>query len=202
MAVIDPTILPFPSNIDRDYFGAWLSGFCDGESCFMLRFVHKYSRGNGSSGSARFIIGLRADDLEVVKLIRSYWECGSICFRDNKKNTPGASPYVEYNIQRADHLMNILVPHFTRFPLFAKKRRDFEIWKQGVAMCYKVSYRPLVYWTGARSGRRDKWTPEEKAEFDALCTTLKAQRIYEAPALPLPAASPESNGHSQNLLFD
>lgn len=60
--IVCQTIAPFPTTIDRDVFGAWLSGFTDGEGCFHLSLV----KGKETGGlKAEFILQLRVDDADV-----------------------------------------------------------------------------------------------------------------------------------------
>ena len=63
-------ISPFPSEIDRHDFGNWLSGFCDGEACFVLQADIRH---NGAACRASIRIELRDDDTEILYLIQSYW---------------------------------------------------------------------------------------------------------------------------------
>ncbi len=177
MARASLPIQPFPADIDRDYFAAYLSGFSDGESSFRLSFTsHTWCR---STPSANFTISLRRDDLGILEKIQSFWGCGLIHFTYQKTNGRKC-PVAAYTVNRIGQLAGILVPHFERFPLLAKKRLDYQIWKEGVAL------------TAGRNhpGKKRRWSTSELARFTALHDALRSQRAYDAPSVPLPPIPP------------
>ncbi len=160
-------IKPFPSDIDRDEFGHWLSGFVDGEGCFRLATQAKSTTNH--SRSAVFKIGLRSDEREIIEQIRSYFGIGTISEFHPKANP---NPMALYGVNRSDQLKNIIVPHFEKHPLRAKKKRDFEIWRMGVELLFSVRNRKCD-----SHGR--KWRSEEIEEFAYLESTLKNQRQFK-----------------------
>jgi hypothetical protein len=95
---------------------AWLSGFADGEGCFLL-----YRRDEGFV--PRFIIALRADDVSVLRAARDDLDAGNIIGETH----PKASWVC---IAKSDLLK--IVAYFDRFPLRAKKSRDYAIWREAV----------------------------------------------------------------------
>ena len=178
MSVFD-TILPFPANIDRAAFGQWLSGFVDGEGYFGLRA--SYIKGPKSKhagriqmGHAAFAIQLRADDKPILELIRSYWGYGAL-YRSKSNPRPGSDtkPRWSYRVSCVERLYSVVVPHFERYPLFAKKKTDYLIWKEGVEMIHRISQRP----NPGRSGKT-KWLPEDIALYDALAAKIRSGRLY------------------------
>lgn len=160
---------PFPPEIDRAEFGAWLSGFIDGEGCFSLQMT----RWKGRVGCfAALTISLRDDDEEVLALIRSYWQCGNISKRRAPQWTERSSPQARYTVSGWTDSSTIVLPHFDRFPLLSKKRYDFEIWREAVLFAKKVSERPTVR----------KWLEEDLCVFEGYATLIKMTREY--PSLP------------------
>jgi hypothetical protein len=160
VATSDP-ITPFPADIDRDYFGAWLSGFTDGEGCFRL-----YLNGLTRTPAAAFVIALRDDDKNVLALIRSFLSCGSV---NIKKRILPSKPQATFRVDRIADLATLIVPHFERFPLVAKKAMDFGLWKQGVSLIYAVNHRPI----------RLRWTKEDRQQFYDIQDSLCEQRRYK-----------------------
>lgn len=76
-AMRKPNHIPaFPSDIDHDAFGHYLSGFTDGEGSFVLAFRET---GGLSYPLAYFGICLRVDDRAILELAQSYWQCGRLC---------------------------------------------------------------------------------------------------------------------------
>ena len=73
---------------------------------------------------------------------------------------------------------SVLIPHFHRYPLLAKKRRDFDIWERGIAVMARVRARPRRR-RGYNLGTFPKWTEDDRREFDGLVELLKETRRFE-----------------------
>lgn len=195
MATDQPIISRFAGEIDRDYFGAWLSGFVDGEGCFMLL---RHARPSGRIiRHARFLIALRQDDLPTLEAIQAYWGTGKIQVRKSYGNS---QPQRFFAIWNRPILESVLIPHFGRYPLVAKKRRDYEIWKQGVAVLARVSKRPRRC-RGYEGGIFPKWTDADGDEFDRLASLLTETRKFHPDPCPVIADKP-CDCDRQSLLFD
>lgn len=177
-------IPPFPSDIGREAFGHWFSGFTDGEGCFWI--------GHNSTATAiremgspyrtgHFTIKLRADDAPILKLAQSFFQCGRFV-NDMEKGckVPNAKPQAGFTVNKVADLHNVIVPHFETYPLRAKKRRDFEIWKRAIAILHTVRTRRRVALRSASGakwrGIRALWTPEEDSEFASLVVLLRETR--------------------------
>ena len=168
-------IPPFPSEVDRDAFGHYLSGFVDGEGSFILRLKSRVGS-QVRSPYACFTIGLRADDAPILRQLQSFWQCGRIDFRAPH---PG-HPAVRYIVDNWGDLLRVVVPHFERYPLRAKKARDLVIWRQAVLVAALTTRRSHLPRTGRR-GFRPKWQPDERATFEGLIATLAAGRQFSSP---------------------
>src|SRR5215469_12883216 len=164
------SIRPFPADIDREGFGHWLSGFVDGEGCFLLQ---SRRMGHSMVGYARFVIKLRTDDTEIIELIRDYWGVGYIGWPLDAKSSGRVCPQVRYQVQRTDDLVHIIAPHFERHPLRAKKRRDFAIWKEALSLLVTVRSRPRMGRPDGRPGTVDRWREAERVQFESLASLLK-----------------------------
>jgi hypothetical protein len=174
-----PEYEPFPSDIDRDSFGHWLSGFVDGEGTFQLRAGRQNDRSEPRIVHfAHFRITLRDDDADVLRLIQSYWACGMVYFASNVRSKTKANPIAVYSVQSTPDLAGTVVAHFERFPLRSKKRNDFIIWKQAIELMSHIQSRPIIGRLGL-SGIMPKWTDEDREKFRSLSESLKDQRIYK-----------------------
>jgi hypothetical protein len=164
------SIPPFQFGVDRDYFGAWISGFVDGEGCFSLGWqrLNTYPR-----PKAIFTICLRADDINILQRIRSYFGCGKPIHVTEKK---GSNPIAVYTVNTLADANNIICPHFVKFPLLAKKSGDFAIWMEAVTYMYAISLEKA-----GNQYSRSKWTSERKEYIDILIATLKDQRKFIHP---------------------
>jgi len=187
-------IPPFDPMIDRDHFGPWLSGFTAGEGNFRLGYSANKHWSPLGYAYAKFKIGLRSDDRQALEMIQSFWQCGTIQDSHHKsKNRPNDNPQSRFVVSRTPDLHNIVVPHFQRWPLIGKKHEDFEIWRRGVEIVYRVARKPPT-------GTIPKWTNKDIDEFLVLFNALKVSHGFNAPPPPPPPPSP-TNGHSQGELF-
>lgn len=173
-------IPPFPPDIDRDSFGHWLSGFTDGEGTFLIK-VNPRPRDQGMT--TRFIISLRRDDRPILEAIQSYWQCGRLRDSPNYSNRSG-NPLTLLDISSVEHLHGVVVPHFRRYPLRAKKRHDFDIWEQAVNLIWDVTRRPRRR-KPTGYGSLPRWTESECDQFKALSAAIRQQR--SCPIRPHPS---------------
>ncbi len=198
-------IQPFPDHIDRNHFGSWLSGFVDGEASFMLNFGKGKSRHKFTFGTARIAIVLRDDDAAIQYLIQSYWNTGIIYHQTRKQSTVDNKPQVMYVVLRIADLHNIVVPHFEKYPLMAKKKRDFEIWSEAVRLIYKMAMKPRVG-RGISRGMKAKWDSESTSKFVGLLNKLNQTRKYDKtlgePLKHEKFLNVNTSQHTQGCLFD
>jgi hypothetical protein len=144
---------------------AWLAGFTDGEGSFQIH--RNVSRRTVPIYAPRFAISLRADDLEILEALRTEFG-GTIGVRQNRAcNVAGARPQAQWKVLDKRGLGG-LVGYFDRFPLQAKKRRDYAIWRRAV-----VVYR-------AQGGLAP--------ELPVLCDAITAIREYQSGDLVAPEA--------------
>ncbi len=164
---------PFPKDISKEMFGAHISGFVSGEGCFCLYLIPKPKRKSKTghkSPAAELLIRLRSDDIEILKLIRSYFQCGNVRVSTNGKVAVWA-------VSKIRQLVDIIIPHFEKFPMFAKKQRDFLIWKQAVTMMGQINLRKQTNLDGHKSSRT-KWTKQEHEKFREMKNSLHAIRKF------------------------
>lgn len=172
-------IPPFPPEIDRDAFGHYLAGLTDGEGCFFLGIIDdKRNPRRSHTPIVQFVIQLRADDLLILQLVRSYLQCGHVTEVKRKKTEGNRKPKVCYNVANYLDLATVVVPHFDRFPLRAKKARDFVIWRQAVLLCHRV-----MPGRGRGAGGARRWPVMALAEFGSLRDALRKQREFAAPMI-------------------
>lgn len=120
-----------------DSFGHWLAGFVDGEGCFTIcRVTTRRGKAEGSSvktwPNCRFEITLRADDAAIIRTIRDKLGVGNIYAKHPSANSrTGARSAVAYVVHRIDDCLRV-VEFFTRYPLRAKKRAQFDVWAEAV----------------------------------------------------------------------
>lgn len=110
----------------------YISGFTDGEGCFSLFLnTEKRKRKAGFISVYRYWITtfsftLRIDDMEILNNIRDYFGCG-VAYLLKGKNA-----HAFYLVRSRKELVSAIIPHFDKYPLQAKKNRDFILWKEAV----------------------------------------------------------------------
>lgn len=164
------SIQPFPTDIDRIVFGHWLSGFTDGEGCFLLYSSPPLAR-------ARFLINLRFDDFPILQTIQSYFSCGILSEKLASPSRHLWNPQVRFYIDKPCDLMDYVIPHFETFPLRAKKAADFIIWSNGVRLLHRIGSRKRRS-RGFGKGTYPVWMPEERSDFSLISQELKKQRRF------------------------
>jgi len=144
------------ADLDRDGFGYWLAGFIDGEGSFI---VNKQDQGY----RPLLRVKLRDDDAAVLYECQRRTQLGSVfpepVYRRTGRVGQRNRPQMVWQVTtKAD--LPVLVALLERYPLRAKKRTDFDIWKYAVAE-----------WTTKR--RYGHWEP-----LEVLRAELAANRTY------------------------
>jgi hypothetical protein len=112
--------------------GDYIAGFVDGEGCFALKFVRsvRHERKNSPTyfyWGLEFAIVLRADDKEILEKIKETLGCGSV----SGANKAGAA---RFSVSKWDDLSNKILPFFEKYPLRAKKQKDYLLWMEALAI--------------------------------------------------------------------
>lgn len=171
-------------DLEADGFGHWLAGFIDGEGCFGI------PPNNANGYMCRFSIGLRVDDRPVLEAIHRRLRIGGIYDRPLTARATamraGTQPGVSWVVtdQRGCAL---LVQLLDRFPLRAKKAKDYAIWREAVitlgAMPRRNVHRPRD-WTRMKT-LKDRL---RRSRDEGLLTTRAAP--VEMPETPVQEVLP------------
>lgn len=120
---------PWINDLARDGFGHWLAGFVDGEGCFCLH-------GKGKTSIQPFFrLKLRDDDAAIIVMMKNRTGLGRLHRWIKHKSKPQIEWIVHKKLE-----CQALAALLTKFPLRAKKKRDFEIWKQAVILHAEVKH--------------------------------------------------------------
>lgn len=117
----------------------YIAEFIDGEGSFVFFFSPRNDIRSGYELNLDFQLELRIDDREILERFQETLGCGLIHelhYERYKKWTP----HVKYRIGKIDHLRNILVPLLRKYPLQAKKRKNFEIFAEAVEIKWRKGY--------------------------------------------------------------
>lgn len=131
----------------------WVVGLVDGEGCFNIsvqrnidRHLRKTNRiyilkvkhkAMGVRVVPSFRIVLRQDDQNTLELVKQKLGVGAIYINaGGTKKNPNASPAAHYYVQTHADLKKV-ADFFRLHPLQSKKRKDFELWCQGLEIIFQ-----------------------------------------------------------------
>jgi hypothetical protein len=101
----------------------FVTGFSDGESCFMVKIKKNKNYLTGYHVIAEFIINLHKKDRALLELIQKFFGVGKIY-------NNGAQG-IEYRVHSVKD-MALIINHFDKFPLITKKHADYLLFKMAV----------------------------------------------------------------------
>jgi hypothetical protein len=96
----------------------YISGYVDGEGCFSISFSRRSKMLVGCETKPSFSVTQNQERAEVLYLIQKRFGCGFIR-RDYSDKT------LKYEVRSLDDLLNKIIPHFLKYPLFSSKQNDF-----------------------------------------------------------------------------
>jgi len=110
------------SQISDQQFGAYVSGYVDGEGSFSVSLYRRNRLRIGWEVRPSFSVCQKHEKAEVLGLMLQYFNCGSIrnCTTDNVDH---------YEVRRIDDLLKVIIPHFKRFPLLSARQANLQPFK-------------------------------------------------------------------------
>ena len=99
--------------------GYYLSGFTDGEGSFCVYFSPRSRMTLGWEVRPSFSVGQNTSRPEVLNLFLQYFKCGSL--RPNIGDNT-----MKFEIRSLKPLLEIVIPHFKKYPMLSSKQKDFE----------------------------------------------------------------------------
>lgn len=107
--------------IEKGLSPGWVSGFTDAEASFSLKIIRRAGYKLGWGVEPSFIIGLHAKELPLLEKIQAFFGVGNISIGNNNS--------VTYYVSSVNDLIEVIIPHFDKFPLITQKRADFLLFK-------------------------------------------------------------------------
>lgn len=103
----------------------WVTGFADAESSFSLKVSKKSTAKSGWSIIPEFRIELHSRDIILLRKIKNYFDIGIISERLDRN-------IIVYSVQSIRDILNVIIPHFEKYPLITQKRADYLLFKQAI----------------------------------------------------------------------
>lgn len=101
----------------------FITGFSDGEACFLVNIYKSSKHKTGWGARATFELGLDQKDLPILNRMKSYLGVGNITSRTNGSCI--------YSVQSIKDLA-VIIDHFDKYPLITKKGADYLLFKMAV----------------------------------------------------------------------
>ena len=114
----------------------YVTGICDAESTFSFTIIQRITNKTGWYIQPIFKIELHNKDALILEKLQSFFGVGN--FRI--KNIKGKNSVAIFSVVSIKDLINIIIPHFYKYPLLTQKRADFELFKQIVLMMDKKDH--------------------------------------------------------------
>lgn len=99
---------------------AWfITGLTEAEGCFNIN-IYKTKAGK-LTAKLRFSIAIMNNDIELLKLVKNYFNCGVI-------SEPRTNGMIHFTVSKISDINDIIIPHFESYPLRGTKILDFRDW--------------------------------------------------------------------------
>ena len=105
----------------------YVTGFVDGEGCFCISFSPRKFKDVCWEVRPSFSISQNKRDRAILFKLKEFFGCGTI--RPSRKDNT-----YKYEVRSLEDLRTKIIPHFERYPLQTRKRKDFEVLKKVVEM--------------------------------------------------------------------
>ena len=98
----------------------YVTGFAEGEGSFYVGISPRLKNRIGWEVRASFSLSQHERDSNLVYLVQDFFRCGAVRF--NKSDNT-----LKYEVRGIKDLVDKIIPHFRRYPLRGKKKKDFAI---------------------------------------------------------------------------
>lgn len=102
-----------------------------GSGCFSVMI--EISKDLKRKVKVSFEINLHKKDTDILYKIQSFFGVGAVYIRQDK-------PISWYRVTNITNINNIIIRHFTKYPLISKKRGDFLLWSKVIEIISKKDH--------------------------------------------------------------
>lgn len=121
-----------PTDLTTTIDPGFITGFTDAEGCFMINISSCKRLNTGWDTVATFKIELHEKDLELLKLIQTYF--GGIGLIYKGRNS------VIFRVRSLEQIMGVVLPHFDKYSLITQKKADYLLFKEVVLLMKKKEH--------------------------------------------------------------
>ncbi len=98
---------------------SYITGFVDGEGCFLISFSLRKKMNLGIEVRPSFSVSQHKRSKEIILFFHSFFKCGGVRFSKRDQN-------YKFEVRSVKDLMKIIIPHFKKYPLMTSKKEEFE----------------------------------------------------------------------------
>lgn len=116
----------------------FITGLFDAESSFVVTILKNSRYKTGWNVQARVQIKMYEKDRALIKAVQDYFGGIGYVSKPNKAST------VEFRVSTLKYLVDVILPHFDKYPLISKKRTDYLLFKQIVLLMSDEAHHTLI----------------------------------------------------------
>ncbi len=98
---------------------SYISGFVDGEGCFLISFSLRSKMKLGIEVRPSFSVSQHKRSQDVIFFLQRFFRCGGVRFSKKDQN-------YKFEVRNIKELMKFIIPHFKKYPLMTSKKDEFE----------------------------------------------------------------------------
>jgi hypothetical protein len=115
----------------------WVTGFVDAEGTFAIKVIKRSKYKLGWNAEPSFSINMHSKDFPLLKQIQFFFGVGNLSISATRKSAT-------FYVSSIKDLVNVIIPHFTKFPLITQKQADFLLFKSIVDLINNKEHLSLV----------------------------------------------------------
>ena len=98
---------------------SYITGFVDGEGCFLISFSLRSKMKLGIEVRPSFSVSQHKRSQDIIFFLQRFFRCGGVRFSKKDQN-------YKFEVRNISELMKIIIPHFKKYPLMTSKKDEFE----------------------------------------------------------------------------
>jgi hypothetical protein len=123
----------------------WISGFIDAEGSFGLYFIKNSTLRFGWQIRPSFRIRLHKKDLALLQEIQNYFSClGEELGQQFSGQVRASGDSVVFRVYSSAEIVNVIFPHFDKYPLVTEKLADYLLFSEAVKLIYNKEHLNLA----------------------------------------------------------
>lgn len=107
------------SNQQNMDIKSYITGFVDGEGCFMISFSLRKKMRLGIEVRPSFSVSQHKRSKEIIFFLHNFFKCGGVRFSKNDQN-------YKFEVRSISDLTKIIIPHFEQYLLQTSKNEEFK----------------------------------------------------------------------------